>query len=104
MRKGAITLWRAAVGLGVVGLWEAAVAMGVVDPFFVSRPSAIAGRMWVWASTGFVWTHLAITLQESILGLLIGSILGTVSGFALARATTTAKVLEPYITMLNASG
>ncbi len=26
MRKGAITLWRAAVGLGVVGLWEAAVA------------------------------------------------------------------------------
>ena len=102
MRKGAITLWRAAVGLGVVGLWEAAVAMGVVDPFFVSRPSAIAGRMWVWASTGFVWTHLAITLQESILGLLIGSILGTVSGFALARATTTAKVLEPYIMMLNA--
>ncbi len=100
--KAPIALWRAAVGLGVVGLWEAAVATGVVDAFFVSRPSAIAGRMWVWVSTGFVWSHLAITLQESILGLLIGSILGTVSGFALARSTMTAKVLEPYIMMLNA--
>lgn len=102
MRKGAIALWRVALGLGLVGLWETAVALGALDPFFVSRPSAIAQRVWVWVSTGFIWTHLAVTLQESILGLLIGAILGTVSGFTLARATFAAKVVEPYIMMLNA--
>ena len=102
MRKGAIALWRVALGLGLVGLWETAVALGALDPFFVSRPSAIAQRVWAWVSSGFIWTHLAVTLQESILGLLIGAILGTVSGFTLARATFAAKVVEPYIMMLNA--
>ncbi len=102
MRKGAITFWRVAVGLGLFGFWEVAVALGLLDPFFVSRPSAIVQRMWAWVSTGFIWTHLAVTLQESILGLLIGAMLGTVSGFALARATFASKVIEPYIMMLNA--
>jgi sulfonate transport system permease protein len=102
MRKGAITLWRVALGLGLVGLWETAVAIGALDPFFVSRPSAIAQRVWMWVSTGFIWTHLSVTLQESILGLLIGAILGTICGFTLARATVAARVVEPYIMMLNA--
>ena len=102
MRKGVVTLWRVALGIGLLGLWEMAVAAGALDPFFVSRPSAIAQRVSTWLSTGFIWTHLAVTLQESVLGLLIGAILGTISGFALARATFAAKVVEPYIMMLNA--
>ena len=102
MRKGAVTLWRVALGLGLVGLWETAVVIGALDPFFVSRPSAIAQRVWAWVSTGFIWSHLSITLQESLLGLVIGAVLGTISGFALARATFAAKVVEPYIMMLNA--
>jgi len=102
MRKAAVAFWRVALGLGLLGVWEAAVAFGALDPFFVSRPRDIAGRLWQWVSTGFIWTHLAITLQESILGLVIGAILGTVSGFALARAKTAAQIVEPYVMMLNA--
>jgi len=102
MRKGAVAFWRVALGLGLLGIWEAAVAFGALDPFFVSRPRDIAGRLWQWVSTGFIWTHLAITLQESILGLVIGAILGTVTGFALARAKKAAQIVEPYVMMLNA--
>jgi NitT/TauT family transport system permease protein len=102
MRRGAVTFWRAVLGLGLLAAWEAAVSFRALDPFFVSQPRAIAGRLWQWVSTGFIWTHLAITLQESILGLLIGAALGIISGFSLARTTIAAQIVEPYVMMLNA--
>jgi NitT/TauT family transport system permease protein len=52
--------------------------------------------------SGSLWAHLIVTLQESLLGLAIGATLGVTTGFALARSPFAARVLEPYITMLNA--
>src|SRR4029453_14802545 len=49
-----------------------------------------------------LWPHLIVTLEESLLGLLIGAALGVTTGFALARSPFAARVLDPYITMLNA--
>src|SRR5204862_4416698 len=48
------------------------------------------------------WRHLAVTMEESILGLLVGAALGITSGFALARSPFLGRVLDPYIKMLNA--
>jgi NitT/TauT family transport system permease protein len=53
-------------------------------------------------TSGSVWPHLIVTLQESLLGLVIGALLGVTTGFALARSPFAARVAEPYITMLNA--
>ena len=52
--------------------------------------------------SGSLWPHLMVTLQESLLGLAIGATLGVTTGFALARSPFAARVVEPYITMLNA--
>jgi NitT/TauT family transport system permease protein len=97
-----VVVGRVALGLAIVASWEAAVAAGVLDPFFVSRPAAIVTRLWDWLSSGFLWPHLAVTLQEAGLGLAIGGAAGTTCGFVLARATVLAAVVEPYIMMLNA--
>ena len=43
-----------------------------------------------------------MTLGESILGLAIGAVAGVTTGFVLARSPLAARILEPYITMLNA--
>ena len=56
----------------------------------------------MWVTSGSVWPHLIVTLQESLLGLAIGATLGVTTGFALARSPFAARVIEPYITMLNA--
>src|SRR5262245_42926590 len=53
-------------------------------------------------ASGSLWRHLAVTLEESALGLLIGGALGVVAGFTLGRSRLAARVLEPYIMMLNA--
>jgi NitT/TauT family transport system permease protein len=97
-----IAFWRVIVGIVVLMLWQGLVAAGLLDPFFVSRPSAIAARIGAWISTGSLWGHLATTLEESLLGLLVGAALGISLGFGLARAPLVAAVFDPYIKMLNA--
>jgi NitT/TauT family transport system permease protein len=95
-------VWQAALGLTVLGLWQGLVAAKLLDPFFVSRPSAIVARIASWVSTGTLWLHLATTLEESLLGLIVGSALGIALGFLFARSPTVAAICDPYIKMLNA--
>jgi NitT/TauT family transport system permease protein len=100
--RRAVAAWRVALAVLFVGAWQAGTAWGVIDPFFFSRPSDIAARIWQWLITGSIWRHLIVTLEESVLGLLIGALLGVACGFQLGRSPLAARVLEPYITMLNA--
>jgi NitT/TauT family transport system permease protein len=90
------------LGLLVLGAWEAGAAAKVLDPFFFSRPSDILRRIGTWMVSGSLWRHLVVTLEESLLGLAIGGVLGITLGFALARAPFAARVLDPYIKALNA--
>jgi len=99
---GAIFASQAAVGLTALALWQTLVMVKVLDPFFVSRPSAIMERLWQWIVGGSLWRHLAVTLEESLLGLLLGAALGISLGFSLARSPFLARVFDPYIKMLNA--
>jgi len=98
----AILAWQIALGAAAAGLWQWGTRAGVLDPFFVSRPTAIAARVAAWARSGVIWNHLATTLEEAVLGLIIGAAIGIALGFALARSPFVARVCDPYITMLNA--
>jgi NitT/TauT family transport system permease protein len=100
--KSAMLTAQIALALVVLTVWEAGTATKLLDPFFFSRPTAIAVRIGRWIATGSLWPHLFITLEESLLGLAIGAALGIALGFALARAPFAAGVLDPYIKMLNA--
>jgi NitT/TauT family transport system permease protein len=91
-----------AVGAAFLGAWQTLVSLKILDPFFVSRPSDIAARIAQWSASGTLWAHLATTLEESLLGLLVGAALGVSLGFLLARSPFLASVLDPYIKMLNA--
>jgi len=101
-RRAAILVWQILVGVAALALWQGLVALNLLDPFFVSRPTDIARRVATWVTAGTLWPHLAVTLQEALLGLLAGAALGIVLGFALARSPGAAAVFDPYIKMLNA--
>ncbi len=93
---------RIACALLVLGLWQWLAEAALIDPFFFSRPSEILARIWQWTATGFIWPHLFVTIQEAFLAFVLGSLLGIVFGFWLARAPLISDVLSPYIRMLNA--
>src|SRR6185437_16182378 len=86
----------------MMGLWQLLSDLGILDPFFFSRPSDIALRLWEWLSTGFIWEHLATTLIEALLAFVIGTLLGILFGLAFARIELLAAVFDPYIRIFNA--
>ena len=102
VRRSTIAIWQVAVGAGALALWQALVSARLLDPFFVSQPTEIARRVAAWSGDGTIWLHLATTLAESLLGLIIGSALGIALGFWFGRSPGLAMVFDPYIKMLNA--
>jgi NitT/TauT family transport system permease protein len=97
-----ILAWQIGIGAAIVAAWEWGVRARLLDPFFVSRPGAIASRVAAWTMSGAIWGHLAVTLEEAVLGLIVGGVLGIGLGFVLARSPFAARVSDPYIKMLNA--
>ena len=67
-----------------------------IDDTWFSRPSAIFGRIWIWAGDGLAG-HIATTLTEMFSGLLIGVPLGTLLGLILGRLPVVAGLVRPII-------
>lgn len=97
---------RIAVAVGTLAGWEAAVRYGLIDPFFFSQPSAIYDQLAVWLTEGTaqgpLWSELLVTMEETVLGFLIGSALGIFFGIALGRNKLAADVFSIYIKVANA--
>ncbi len=100
--RSRVIVWQIGLAVGAIAVWQTGVALGLLDPFFVSRPTDIARRIATWIVDGTLLRHLFVTIEESLLGLAIGATLGVGLGFALARAPLAARVLDPFIKMLNA--
>jgi NitT/TauT family transport system permease protein len=65
--------------VATLGGWELAGRLKWIDPFFFSMPSEIANQIWVWSTEGTaqgpLWQQVLVTLEETTLGFLIGSIM-----------------------------
>src|SRR5689334_3741809 len=102
VRKGA---WPGAIARAVVPLlpgialllfWEWASGR-LIREMYVSRPSAVAVRLYELFAKGEILPHLWVTAQELVLGYAIGLIVGTVAGYGLGRSSALRRVFEPYI-------
>ncbi|MDL2355830.1 MAG: ABC transporter permease [Pseudomonadota bacterium] len=97
---------RSAVAAGTLAGWEAAVRYGLIDAFFFSQPSAIYEQLAAWltegTSQGPLWRELLVTMEETVLGFLIGSALGIFFGIVLGRNKLAADVFSIYIKVANA--
>jgi NitT/TauT family transport system permease protein len=102
--------WQVLILLVVLGIWEWTtrvpwfVEHTIMDPFFVSRPSAIAQRIYDWvlgAKRGMLWPHLASTLWATFLGLVVGVASGFAVGLILSQNRRLARILNPYVIALN---
>ena len=100
----ALQLLVAIVGLALWQLLATVPILGKVwlPPFFFSNPIDVFSQVIKWFSTGVIWTHLAITLWESILAFVIGSLGGVLVGFWFARQPLVAALFDPYVKMVNA--
>ena len=70
--------------------------------FFFGEPVKIFKAIWVWFTEGTIYKHLWVTLQETVLAFVIGSVLGLAMGLWLGLSPTASALFDPYITAMNA--
>jgi NitT/TauT family transport system permease protein len=78
------------VAVGAVLLWQLLTTVPIggaklLPPFFFSTPADVAARIAKWFVEGTIWKHLWITLVESVLAFVIGSVAGIMIGFRSSR-------------------
>lgn len=95
------------VAIVCIVLWQVLSTVPVfgkilLPPFFFSNPIDVFEQIVKWFASGVIWRHLWITLVESILAFVIGSLGGVLIGFWFARQPLVAAVFDPYVKMVNA--
>lgn len=84
-----------------LGLWELLTQTGVMDGFIFSSPSRIAKQIVELFKTGDLFTHIFVTLGETVVGFLASTILGTIIAILLYQSDYLKRILEPYVVVLN---
>ncbi|AXE31413.1 ABC transporter permease [Chromobacterium phragmitis] len=93
---------RAGLFISVLAAWWWLTASEILPPFFFGEPAKVAQQLYDWFASGSVFAHLGVTLLETFLALLIGSVAGAGMGLWLALSPLSALLLDPYIKAANA--
>lgn len=83
-------------------LWEVTTHFRILDPLIFSSPVAVFQLFVAKITDGSLFPHLIVTLVETIVGFLLGTILGTLFAISLWSSSIVAKVMDPYLVVLNA--
>ncbi|AJX16192.1 ABC transporter permease [Burkholderia ubonensis] len=104
-RRQLIIGLRIAVLVIVLGGWELAARLKWIDSFFFSQPTLIFAQIQDWfvngTSQGPLLTQVWVTLEETTIGFLIGSVAGVICGIVLGRNKLMADVFGLYIQIAN---
>lgn len=100
--KKAVFLSRIIILVAIFALWEIAARLKWIDPFIMSQPTRVAKTMVNLSKDGSLFLHTGVTMYETIIGFLSGTILGTLIAIVLWWSDFTAKVLDPYLVVFNA--
>ncbi|KUZ75080.1 ABC transporter permease [Burkholderia ubonensis] len=104
-RRHLIIGLRIAVLVVVLGGWELAARLKWIDPFFFSQPTLIFAQLQDWfangTSQGPLLTQVWVTLEETTIGFLIGSVAGVLCGIVLGRNKLMSDVFGLYIQIAN---
>jgi sulfonate transport system permease protein len=94
-------LIRIAITLFLICAWQFSSGR-LLDDFWLSRPSAVAARLYQWSIEGTLPYHTWITLQEMGWGFLIGASTGIIAGVGLGLSRTLGDIINPFIVALYA--
>lgn len=81
--------------------WEVLANKKIINPFIFSCPSKIWNTISMLAANGDLWIHIYTTLYETVIAFLIGITAGFIIAVILYEFPTIAKIVDPFLTMLN---
>jgi NitT/TauT family transport system permease protein len=96
-----LRIYQALLLLAVFVAWHILTATGILAPFFFGRPLVVLEKAWEWFASGKIYAHLWVTLVETVLAFVVGTLLGLVVGLWLALSPLASALLDPYIKAFN---
>ena len=96
-----INISRILLFIFLIIIWEILSRKKIIDPFLFSSPSKICNTIIDLYYSNNLFTHVFTTLKEIIISFILGNIIGFVISSILYLYKTLAKILDPYLTILN---
>ncbi|HHW08220.1 MAG TPA: ABC transporter permease [Clostridia bacterium] len=81
--------------------WEVGANRGMIDTFIFSQPSRIWELILEKAADGSLYRHTWVTVLETVVGFCLGTLLGTLLAIVIWASPFLARVLDPYLVVLN---
>nr|MDH3153490.1 ABC transporter permease [Bacillus licheniformis] len=100
--KRRVRFFQIAIFIVFFSLWETASRLAWIDPLIFSSPSAVWALFLEKMGDGSLPGHIGVTVFETILGFLAGTLLGTFLAALLWWFPRLSKILDPYLVVLNA--
>ena len=82
-----------------IGLWEAWVRLADIDPAVLAPPTAVASALT--NTAGALSHHALTTLAETLIGLLLGALLGIGVAALIGSSTLARRAIEPLLVALQ---
>lgn len=99
-KKYLVLLTQLTILIGFLALWEFAANQGIIDSFITSQPSRIIKTLMNLTSNDLL-KHIGVTTYETVIGFLLGTILGIIIAIILWWSNFLSKVAEPFLVVLN---
>lgn len=110
-QQGNLRLWQVGMLVVFFAIWHVLTVPGLMPPvyfddankaaFFFGEPLKVLSRVWDWFYLGAIYEHLWVTLWETFLAFVIGTVSGLVIGLWLALNPVASALCDPYIKALN---
>ncbi len=81
----------------LLGLWQALVSWKHYPAFILPSPVLVAQKLLLMLKDGSLVYHTSLTMEEIILGLVLGLVTATTLGYLLAKSRSIEHLLTPYI-------
>lgn len=96
-----VYILRVVIIVVLLALWQYFGGRSTHNEFFYSKPTSIFSSLRHLLVSSSFYTDLRYTMYETIIGFLIGGVLGIIAGFALAFSRTAYRALDPIMNALN---
>ena len=101
-RQRTVRLWQISLLVFLFLLWELSTRLGWSDGFLISSPSRMTATLVNLCRSGEIFVHIGTSCLEPVVGFTAGTLLGTAVAVCMWWWDAVARVLDPYLVVLNA--
>ncbi len=101
MENFIVLLVQISIVIGFLWIWEYCSQKKIINPFIFSSPSRIWETISTLYASGDLFLHIYTTLYEILIAFVLGISIGFVIAILLYEFPLLARIVDPFLTMLN---